>query len=142
MVMMVSMVAVLMFQVTLGFAPLSLPRPRVASTSTRLNSSSPGLIKTISKEGTGPPLKRGDQATVKYSVYLPDSAPFARSERQRVVRMRRQCFDQSNASLLCAYRNLRIFETDSHGAFFFPLNLKHSPLKHRTQTDGWRWGYD
>jgi hypothetical protein len=44
-----------------------------------------GIIKTISKEGTGAPLKRGDVATVKYTVYLPDSPPFARSERQRVV---------------------------------------------------------
>ena len=45
-----------------------------------------GLFKTVSKEGDGPPLKRGDIATVKYSCYLPDSPPFARSEKQRVVR--------------------------------------------------------
>jgi hypothetical protein len=45
-----------------------------------------GLVKTVTKPGNGPPLKLGDVATVKYSCYLPDEAPFARSEFQKVVR--------------------------------------------------------
>ena len=65
-----------------GFAPpITHGIPR--STSMRLFVE--GIIKTVAKEGTGAPLKRGDVATVKYTVYLPDSPPFARSERQRVV---------------------------------------------------------
>lgn len=46
-----------------------------------------GLIKTVTKPGNGPPLKLGDVASVKYSCYLPDEAPFARSELQKVVRV-------------------------------------------------------
>lgn len=45
-----------------------------------------GLIKTVTKQGNGTPLKLGDIASVKYSCYLPDEAPFARSELQKVVR--------------------------------------------------------
>jgi hypothetical protein len=47
-----------------------------------------GLIKTVSKPGTGPPLKLGDVASVKYSCYLYDDeskAPFSRSDFQKVV---------------------------------------------------------
>lgn len=44
-----------------------------------------GLVKTVTKPGNGPPLKLGDVASVKYSCYLPDEAPFARSEFQKVV---------------------------------------------------------
>lgn len=45
-----------------------------------------GLRKTISREGNGDFVKIGDIATVKYSCYLPESPPFARSDRQKVVR--------------------------------------------------------
>jgi len=44
-----------------------------------------GIQKTISKEGDGPHVKRGDIATVKYSCYVPDSPPFARGKSQRVT---------------------------------------------------------
>mmetsp|Transcript_9101 Transcript_9101/g.13996 ORF Transcript_9101/g.13996 Transcript_9101/m.13996 type:complete len:288 (-) Transcript_9101:126-989(-) len=44
-----------------------------------------GLLKTISKEGNGDFVKIGDVATVKYSCYLPESPPFARSDRQKVT---------------------------------------------------------
>lgn len=47
-----------------------------------------GLLKTVSKSGNGPAVKRGDVATVKYSCYLPDDAtkiPFAKSDFQKVV---------------------------------------------------------
>lgn len=46
-----------------------------------------GILKTISKPGTGPPLKLGDVASVKYSCYLPNDeskAPFAKSNFQKV----------------------------------------------------------
>ncbi|KAI2490904.1 peptidyl-prolyl cis-trans isomerase [Fragilaria crotonensis] len=84
-----SLILLWMLHSSFGFAPSAILQSSTTSTTrstkgTRLFSS-PGLIKTISKEGTGAPLKRGDVATVKYSVYLPDSSPFARSERQRVT---------------------------------------------------------
>jgi hypothetical protein len=60
-----------------------------------------GIIKTITREGTGAPLKRGDVATVKYTVYLPDSPPFARSESQRVV-----CSIYTNSSFPVSAREL------------------------------------
>lgn len=44
-----------------------------------------GLFKTISKPGTGPLLRRGDVATVKYSCYLPNQPPFSKSNSQKVV---------------------------------------------------------
>mmetsp|Transcript_31372 Transcript_31372/g.46272 ORF Transcript_31372/g.46272 Transcript_31372/m.46272 type:complete len:288 (+) Transcript_31372:102-965(+) len=44
-----------------------------------------GLFKTISKEGSGDLVNIGDVATVKYSCYLPDSQPFARSDNQKVT---------------------------------------------------------
>jgi hypothetical protein len=55
-----------------------------SSTSTELQD---GLIKTISKAGSGIPLKLGDIASIKYSCYLPneDSPPFATSDFQKVV---------------------------------------------------------
>jgi hypothetical protein len=61
-------------------------------TTSRLQSSAltelpDGLIKTISKPGSGIPLKLGDIASVKYSCYLPnqDAPPFAKSDFQKVV---------------------------------------------------------
>lgn len=59
--------------------------------STRLFSSSSnsvlpeGLVKTVSKPGNGDPVKLGDIATVKYTCYVPDSKPFAKSTRQKMV---------------------------------------------------------
>jgi len=49
-----------------------------------------GLTKTVTKPGNGVPLRLGDVATVKYSCYVPGgeattTAPFARSEEQKVV---------------------------------------------------------
>lgn len=44
-----------------------------------------GLVKTIQKPGTGPPLKLGDVASVKYSCYTSvDEPPFAKSNFQKV----------------------------------------------------------
>jgi FKBP-type peptidyl-prolyl cis-trans isomerase len=68
----------------LGFMPI---QSSTRSTSRLFSTVLPeGLQKTVSKEGTGPAVKLGDIATVKYSCYLPDSAPFARSDSQKVVR--------------------------------------------------------
>lgn len=50
-----------------------------------------GILKTISVEGQGKPVKLGDIATVKYTCYLPDGAasastlPFAKSSKQKMV---------------------------------------------------------
>jgi hypothetical protein len=55
-------------------------------------SASEGYIKTVSKPGTGKQVNLGDIATVKYTCYLPDDAkgaPFARSDKQKMVRRRR-----------------------------------------------------
>jgi len=70
----------------LGFVPFSQQR----KSSSKLSSTSTidlpeGIQKTISKEGDGPYVKRGELATVKYSCYMPDSPPFARSESQKVT---------------------------------------------------------
>ena len=49
-----------------------------------------GMIKTITKPGTGKSANLGDIATIKYSCYLPDdekAIPFARSEKQKMVRL-------------------------------------------------------
>lgn len=78
---------------TIAFAPRS---PQLWSTSSTtattttvsLNAASTlpeGLLKTISKPGSGPLLRRGDVATVKYSVYLPNQPPFSRAASQKVV---------------------------------------------------------
>jgi hypothetical protein len=48
-----------------------------------------GILKTVSKEGNGKPVKLGDIATVKYTCYLPDgpssTLPFAKSSKQKMV---------------------------------------------------------
>jgi len=48
-----------------------------------------GITKTVTKPGTGKPLRLGDVATVKYSCYVPSgdepSSPFAKSPKQKVV---------------------------------------------------------
>jgi FKBP-type peptidyl-prolyl cis-trans isomerase len=44
-----------------------------------------GLVKTVSKPGNGNAAKLGDIATVKYTCYVPDSKPFAKSSRQKLV---------------------------------------------------------
>jgi hypothetical protein len=50
-----------------------------------------GILKTVSKEGQGKPVKLGDIATVRYTCYLPDDVnaastlPFAKSSRQKMV---------------------------------------------------------
>lgn len=58
------------------------------SEATRLFSTTEGLLKTVTKEGSGAAVKLGDIATVKYSCYLPDDdtiIPFAKSSRQKVA---------------------------------------------------------
>jgi FKBP-type peptidyl-prolyl cis-trans isomerase len=45
-----------------------------------------GLVKTISKPGSGVRANRGDIATVKYSCYVPDGKPFAKATKQKLVR--------------------------------------------------------
>ena len=85
-----SLVAMLILscQMVMGFAPLSTTRitPSKALRSAAATEMPEGFIKTVTKPGNGPPLKLGDIASVKYSCYLPDEAPFARSEFQKVVR--------------------------------------------------------
>ena len=52
-----------------------------------------GLIKTITKQGTGKVANLGDIATIKYSCYLPDdekAIPFSRSDKQKMVRFVKQ----------------------------------------------------
>lgn len=49
-----------------------------------------GMIKTITTEGTGTPLRLGDIATIKYRCYLPGDeyktqTPFSQSSKQKVV---------------------------------------------------------
>ena len=76
-------------QFALGFAPSPLFARKTLSASQLLAATTEmpeGLVKTVTKPGNGPPLKLGDVATVKYSCYLPDEAPFARSDFQKVVR--------------------------------------------------------
>jgi len=73
----------------MGFGPSPLLVRKIPSTSRMLAATTEmpeGLVKTVTKPGNGPPLKLGDVATVKYSCYLSDEAPFARSEFQKVVR--------------------------------------------------------
>lgn len=77
-------------QLALGFSPSPLVSISKTPSNSRLLSAATtempeGLVKTVTKPGNGPPLKLGDVASVKYSCYLPDEAPFARSEFQKVV---------------------------------------------------------
>jgi len=45
-----------------------------------------GLVKTVSQQGSGAPLRIGDIATVKYSCYVPDNPkPFAKASKQKIV---------------------------------------------------------
>uniref|UniRef100_A0A7S2I8Q8 peptidylprolyl isomerase n=1 Tax=Helicotheca tamesis TaxID=374047 RepID=A0A7S2I8Q8_9STRA len=46
-----------------------------------------GLTKKTTKEGNGPPLERGQVASVKYSCYLPgtETKPFSKSDKQRMI---------------------------------------------------------
>ena len=76
------------FQSVVAFAPC-----RVQRIPTSLKAATTewpeGLIKTVAKQGTGPPLTLGDVASVKYRCYLSDDeskAPFAKSDFQKVVR--------------------------------------------------------
>jgi hypothetical protein len=82
----VAAILILSCQMIMGFAPLSTTRiaPSKALNSAAATEMPEGLIKTVTKPGKGPPLKLGDVASVKYSCYLPDEAPFARSEFQKV----------------------------------------------------------
>jgi hypothetical protein len=89
----VAAILILSCQMIMGFAPLSTTRiaPSKALNSAAATEMPEGLIKTVTKPGKGPPLKLGDVASVKYSCYLPDEAPFARSEFQKVVRFLSAC---------------------------------------------------
>ena len=73
----------------LAFTPLTLvSQPSLLSWSLQAattNNLPDGLFKTISKAGTGPLLRRGDVATVKYSCYLPNQPPFSKATSQKVV---------------------------------------------------------
>ncbi|KAG7354691.1 FKBP-type peptidyl-prolyl cis-trans isomerase [Nitzschia inconspicua] len=44
-----------------------------------------GLVKTITKPGSGERANLGDIATVKYSCYVPDGKPFAKATKQKMV---------------------------------------------------------
>jgi hypothetical protein len=75
------------FQSVVAFAPCRVVRSPTFRQAAMMELPE-GLIKTVSKPGTGPPLKLGDVASVKYSCYLHDDeskAPFARSDFQKVV---------------------------------------------------------
>lgn len=82
-------------QQSVAFLPSSIQqstqRPIGDLSSTRIFESvapSAGFIKTVTKEGGGDAVTLGDIATVKYTCYLPEdskSAPFARSDRQKMV---------------------------------------------------------
>lgn len=81
-----------------GFAPIhsDISPFRQPSSQTQLYSAvgatniANGLIKTITKEGFGNPLKYGEVATVKYTCYIPpvdgsSPKPFAQSLSQKVI---------------------------------------------------------
>lgn len=70
-----------------AFAPAAGVQRRTATTRLFSEAAAEGFVKQVFTPGNGAPLKRGDIATVKYSCYLPDSPPFARSEGQRMVRV-------------------------------------------------------
>ena len=77
-----------------AFCPVpSSPGSAVGNSDTRIFSTNTdgGFIKTVSKPGSsGKPVNLGDIATVKYTCYLPGNekaAPFARSEKQKMVRL-------------------------------------------------------
>lgn len=60
----------------------------MSSSSTRSAATSlpEGLLKTVSREGTGPPVQLGDIATIKYSCYVANAkTPFAKSSAQKMV---------------------------------------------------------
>jgi FK506-binding protein 1 len=47
-----------------------------------------GIVKTVSKPGSGKAVSLGDIATIKYSCYLPSddkSSPFAKADKQKMV---------------------------------------------------------
>jgi len=67
----------------LSFVRMSSSSTRSAATSLPLPE---GLLKTVSREGTGPPVQLGDIATIKYSCYVANAkTPFAKSAAQKMV---------------------------------------------------------
>lgn len=87
-------VLLLLISATQGFVPLVQNKARLTDSKSQIHSTAAseavteGLIKTVTKEGKGLPVKLGDIATVKYSCYLPNepkTAPFSKANQQKVV---------------------------------------------------------
>jgi hypothetical protein len=73
-----------------GCSPFSPSSKTVLHSTVASTNLAEGLIKTVTQQGNGAPLKYGEVATVKYSCYVPTSdgstpQPFAQSLRQKVV---------------------------------------------------------